>query len=77
MVKVLVQEGYNEIEFQFPAVVSAGAFMECLAMSSEKELVFKVTFEADKQEEPKSRFIDPNELQEIPQEELVNAKDLF
>jgi hypothetical protein len=74
MVKVLVKEGYNEIAFQFPAVVSAGAFMECLAMSSEKELVFKVIFEADKQEEPKSRFIDPDELKEIPPEELASVE---
>jgi hypothetical protein len=64
MVRVVVKEkeGYNEIAFQFPAVVSAGAFMECLATSAEKDIFFEVTFEKEKSfSEIASRFINPEE----------------
>ena len=78
-VNVLVKEkeGYNEIGFHFPAMVSAGAFIECLALSSDKDIVFEVTITEEKQEEPKSRFVDPDELIEVPAEELVSVEKYF
>lgn len=65
-VNVVVKEGYNEIGFHFPAMVSAGAFMECLALSSDNEIVFEVTIDEEKKEEPKSRFVDPEEGGNLP-----------
>ena len=63
VVRVLVNTIGNseEIAFTFPTMCSAGAFMECLALSAEEELEFVVTYEADKQGETKSRFINPEE----------------
>ena len=62
LVKVLVSEedSYNEIAFKFPSITSAGAFIECLAMSSVKKLVFEVTYEEEAHEE-ESRFKNPEE----------------
>lgn len=60
-VVVSVKERYEEIAFRFPGIVAAGAFMECLSETAEADLVFAVTFENEKKEEPKSRFINPEE----------------
>lgn len=76
MVRVVVntKERFEEMAFRFTGACSATAFMECLAEASEKELVFTVTFETDKKEE-KSRFINPEELEEILGDELMDESE--
>lgn len=60
-VKAKVKESYDAIEFSFCSAISVGAFMECLAQSSDKELVFEVSFEKEEEKKTESRFIEPKE----------------
>ena len=82
MVRVTIKGEKYELlglDFDFADCEVAGKFME-VAMNA---AVGKVTFDVSKVEKPtgepheKSRFVNPEELTEVPSEELVNADELF
>ncbi len=78
MVRVTIKsEKYDRIEFEFADCEVAGKFLN-VAMAAAVGKV-KVEIETvDPAEEPQeSRFGEPEEMTEVPPEELATADDLF
>lgn len=75
MVKVVVVTVQNDpITLEFKNIYSAGGVMQALSDSVVGGCAFMVSF---KKEEPESRFTNPEELTEVPAEELTDLEDLL
>ena len=79
MVTVTIKKKFDEVSFKFEDYYIASDFVNLALNAATEEIkvvVEKVVEPAEKPQE-ESRFIAPEEMTEVPQEELVNAEDLF
>ena len=80
MVRVTVKSNnFDKVAFEFAEFEVASDFLNLALMAA----AFKITVEIEKVEEPvkepqeESRFVNPDELEEVPVEELANVEGYF